>query len=91
MTTNNYTLLEAPCPKQKLVHIHSSAEELNRVYQADLAINATMNAAARSLEVLTAPVSVAWEQWAMDANADYIANLLHEVVILMVEDDVTRL
>ncbi len=75
MTTNNYTLLEAPCPKQMLVHIHSSAEELNRVYQADLAINATMNAAARSLEVLTAPVSVAWEQWALDANADYIANL----------------
>jgi acetolactate synthase-1/2/3 large subunit len=75
MTTNNYTLLEAPCPKQKLAHIHSSAEELNRIYQADLAINATMNAAARSLEVLTAPVSVAWEQWALDANADYIANL----------------
>ena len=75
MTTNNYTLLEAPVPKQKLVHIHSSAEELNRVYQADLAINATMNAAARSLEVLTAPVSVPWEQWATDANADYIANL----------------
>ncbi len=75
MTTNNYTLLEAPCPKQKLVHIHSSAEELNRVYQADLAINATMNAAARSLEVLTAPVSVPWDQWALDANADYIVNL----------------
>ena len=75
MTTNNYTLLEAPCPKQKLVHIHSSAEELNRVYQADLAINATMNAAARSLEVLTAPISVPWEAWALDANADYLANL----------------
>jgi acetolactate synthase I/II/III large subunit len=75
MTTNNYTLLEAPRPKQKLVHIHSSAEELNRVYQADLAINATMNAAARSLEVLTAPVNVPWEAWALEANADYVANL----------------
>ena len=75
MTTNNYTLLEAPRPKQKLVHIHSSAEELNRVYQADLAINATMNAAARSLEVLTAPVDVPWEPWALEANADYVANL----------------
>ena len=41
MTTGGYTLLEAPKPKQKLVHIHASAEELNRVYQADLAINAT--------------------------------------------------
>lgn len=75
MTTGNYTLLEAPRPKQKLVHIHASAEELNRVYQADLAINATMNAAARSLEVLTAPVSVAWEAWTASANEDYLENL----------------
>ena len=75
MTTGNYTLLEAPRPKQKLVHIHASAEELNRVYQADLAINATMNAAARSLEVLSAPVSVPWEAWTQSANEDYIANL----------------
>ncbi len=75
MTTGNYTLLQAPKPKQKLVHIHASAEELNRVYQADLAINATMNAAARSLEVLTAPVSVPWEAWTASANADYLANL----------------
>jgi acetolactate synthase I/II/III large subunit len=28
MTTGGYTLLEAPRPKQKLVHIHASAEEL---------------------------------------------------------------
>lgn len=75
MTTGNYTLIEAPRPRQKLVHIHASAEELNRVYQADLAINATMNAAARSLEVLTAPVSVPWEAWTAEANADYLANL----------------
>jgi acetolactate synthase I/II/III large subunit len=75
MTTGNYTLLEAPKPKQKLVHIHASAEELNRVYQADLAIHATMNAAARSLEVLTAPLAVPWEAWTASANADYLANL----------------
>ena len=75
MTTGNYTLLEAPRPKQKLVHIHASAEELNRVYQADLAICATMNAAARSLEVLTAPVSVSWEAWTLSANEEYLANL----------------
>jgi acetolactate synthase-1/2/3 large subunit len=75
MTTGGYTLIEAPKAKQKLVHIHASAEELNRVYQADLAINATMNAAARSLEVLTAPVQVAWEAWAKSCNDDYMANL----------------
>ena len=74
MTTSGYTLLEVPKPKQKLVHIHASAEELNRVYHADLAICATMNAAARSLEVLTAPVQVTWSDWTQQANADYLAN-----------------
>jgi acetolactate synthase-1/2/3 large subunit len=75
MTTSGYTLLDVPKPKQKLVHIHASAEELNRVYAADLAICATMNAAARSLEVLTAPPTVAWADWAAQANADYKANI----------------
>ena len=75
MTTSGYTLLTPPKAKQKLVHIHASAEELHRVYQADLAINATMNAAARSLEVLTAPPEVPWGAWAEAAHADYLANL----------------
>lgn len=76
MTTSGYTLLTPPKAKQKLVHIHASAEELNRVYQADLAINATMNAAARSLEVLTAPPEVPWAAWTEAARADYEANLV---------------
>ncbi len=75
MTTGSYTLLKPPKLVQKLVHIHASAEELNRVYQADLAINATMNAAARSLEVLSAPNEVAWEDWTRLAHTDYLANL----------------
>lgn len=76
MTTSGYTLLKPPKAAQKLVHIHASAEELNRVYQADLAIHATMNAAARSLEVLTAPPEVPWGDWAQAANADYQGNLV---------------
>ena len=76
MTTNGYTLLVPPKPAQKLVHIHSSAEELNRVYQADLAMCATMNAAARSLEVLTAPTSLPWETWTHEIHAEYEANVL---------------
>jgi acetolactate synthase I/II/III large subunit len=76
MTTSGYTLLTPPKAQQKLVHIHASAEELNRVYQADLAINATMNAAARSLEVLTAPPDLPWADWTAAANADYLGNLV---------------
>lgn len=76
MTTSGYTLLAPPRPKQKLVHIHASGEELHRVYSADLAIQATMNAAARSLEVLTAPAEVPWVQWTEAVHADYEANLV---------------
>ena len=76
MTTSGYSWLAVPKPKQKLVHIHASSEELNRVYQADLAIQATMNAAARSLEVLTAPVSLPWESWTAACHADYEFNLV---------------
>ena len=75
MTTSGYSWLQAPKPAQKLVHFHASAEELNRVYQADLAIQSTMNAAARSLEVLTAPVNLPWEAWTQACNADYHSNM----------------
>ena len=74
-TTGGYTLIEAPVPRQKLVHIHASAEELGRVYQPTLAINATMNAAARSLEVLTAPPTLPWLGWTEACHADYLSNI----------------
>ena len=74
-TTGGYTLIEAPVPKQRLVHIHASGEELGRVYQPTLAIQATMNAAARSLEVLTAPPELPWAEWTAACHADYEANV----------------
>ena len=75
MTTGGYTLLQAPRSAQTLVHLHASAEELHRVYQADLAIHASMSAAARSLEVLTAPPELPWADWTAAAHADYLSNL----------------
>ncbi len=42
MTTSGYTLLDAPVPHQTLIHVHAGAEELGRVYQAQLAINSGM-------------------------------------------------
>ncbi|MGE4242526.1 thiamine pyrophosphate-binding protein [Ramlibacter sp.] len=80
MTTSGYTLLKPPKAAQKLVHFHADPHELHRVYQADLAICSTMNAAARSLEVLTAPPEVPWSDWAEAANADYRANLVPQAL-----------
>ena len=75
MTTAGYTLLSAPRSEQKLVHIHSSPEELNRVYQADLALCSTMNAAARALEVLSPPTCLPWREWTERAHQEYLMNL----------------
>ncbi|MFZ2739047.1 MAG: thiamine pyrophosphate-binding protein [Burkholderiaceae bacterium] len=80
MTSSGYTLFDIPRPKQKLIHIHAGAEELNRIYQADLAINASMNVAAVALESMEIPDSVVWTEWAKACNADYLANLQPQVL-----------
>ena len=87
MTTSGYTLLTPPRSLQKLVHIHASAEELNRVYQADLALCATMNAAARSLEVLTAPTSLPWEGWTQAIHDEYEANVQPQSLVGLPQDN----
>ena len=69
-TTVNYTLIDIPRPKQKFIHVHTGAEELGRVYQADLLINSGMPefaAAARAL----APVRAPWAEATLAARADY--------------------
>ena len=75
MTTGGYTLVEAPRPKQTLVHIHPDPAELGRVYQADLMLCATLPGAAAMLDALAPPAGVAWQDWAQGAHADYLANL----------------
>ena len=70
-TTNGYTLIDLPCPKQTLVHVHGGAEELGRVYQPDLAINAGMPEFARAAKAIAPVDSSAWKSWAAAARADY--------------------
>jgi acetolactate synthase I/II/III large subunit len=41
LPSQGYTVLDIPRPRQKLIHVHAGAEELGRVYQADLALNVT--------------------------------------------------
>lgn len=75
MTTGGYTLLQVPQPRQKLVHVHPSAEELGRVYRPELALCASLPAMARALAALPAPAAAAWRDWTDAAHADYEANL----------------
>jgi acetolactate synthase-1/2/3 large subunit len=74
MTTGGYTLIQAPRPAQKLIHIHAGPEELGRVYAADLLLQASVGNAARALESLAAPTELPWSAWTAAAAADYAAN-----------------
>jgi len=72
ITTSGYTLFDAPWPRQKLVHVHAGVEELGRVYEPALAINASMadfTAAVNDTE----PVHATWHAWTDGARADFEA------------------
>ncbi|HVJ51399.1 MAG TPA: thiamine pyrophosphate-binding protein [Aliidongia sp.] len=74
ITTSGYTLLDIPVPKQALVHIHPGAEELNRVFQPALAINAGLPHFAAAAKALVPPASIPWRERTLQARADYVAN-----------------
>ncbi|HUN94083.1 MAG TPA: thiamine pyrophosphate-binding protein [Burkholderiaceae bacterium] len=72
-TTSGYTLLDVPRPRQALVHVHGSLEELGRVYQADLMINAGMPQFAARLAMMMPIEAPPWAAELAQARADYEA------------------
>jgi acetolactate synthase-1/2/3 large subunit len=73
MTTSGYTLLTSPVPAQALVHVHASAEELGRVYQATLAINAGMPQFASRLAMMIPVEEPPWRDELTVAREEYEA------------------
>ncbi len=71
MTSGGYSLFQIPKPTQRLIHIHPNADELGRVYQADLAISCHSNDFLAQAVIATqgqfapAPVTerAAYEHW----------------------------
>ncbi|MFM2119882.1 MAG: hypothetical protein RL722_1350 [Pseudomonadota bacterium] len=75
MTTGGYELIQAPRPAQTLVHLHPGAEELGRVYAADLLIQSSLAAAGKALEGLTAPATgLPWQARVAELREVYLAN-----------------
>jgi acetolactate synthase-1/2/3 large subunit len=75
ITTQGYTLLSPPRPRQKLVHVYPDPDELGRVYQTDLSICAGIPQFARAAAGQKPVRSKAWEKWSKEARADYLNNL----------------
>jgi len=74
MTTSGYELLVPPRPTQKLVHVHAGAEELGRVYAAELLVHASMAHVGPALAALAPPAAIRWRAWSEAARADFEAN-----------------
>jgi acetolactate synthase-1/2/3 large subunit len=71
--SQGFTLFEIPGPRADLIHIHASAEEFGRLYQARLFIHATPIAFAAALDALRPRAPIRWQGLAGDANKDFIA------------------
>ena len=73
MATSGYTLLEAPMPRQSLIHVHPGNDELGRVYQPALAVNATPREFFEALIAAPPVARPAWRDLAERAHADFDA------------------
>ncbi len=73
MTTSGYTLLDSPVPRQKLVHVMPGAEELGRVYQPEIPIQASMTRFARKAAAMAPVDAGAWQASVGEARADFVA------------------
>ena len=75
MTTGGYSMFSIPDPAQHMVHVHPGADELGRVYQAELMINSGMREFAQAALAMPAVDSSTWRDWTHRARADYLKNL----------------
>ncbi len=60
--TQGYSLLALPKPRQRLIHAHPGIDELGKVYQPDLAINAGMAEFAAALAALEPIADPPWAE-----------------------------
>ena len=70
-TTLKFSLIAAPTPTCTLVHVHPGPEELGRLYQADLPIQADPNAFAIALSNLVLPAAPSWSAIRRGLRAEF--------------------
>jgi acetolactate synthase-1/2/3 large subunit len=74
VSTGSYTLIEAPNPKQTLIHVYPDATELGRVFEPALAVVAEPRAFAHALAV--EPAAARDSGWAAELRSEYEACLV---------------
>ncbi|GLK85037.1 thiamine pyrophosphate-binding protein [Ancylobacter defluvii] len=71
--SQGYSLFGIPDPGVDIVHVHADPDEIGRVFQPALAINASPQAFAAALEGVQPPQTLRWSDWRQEARADYRA------------------
>lgn len=74
-TSEGYSWINSPQPKQTLIHIYPDPEELGRVYRPDLAITATVNGFASMLGALSPSKTPSWSELRKQARQTYLETL----------------
>ncbi len=69
MTTSGYTLFDIPRPQVPMIHVHPGADELGRVYQAELMIASGMPEFAAALSQIEVDCAAWRDQTAKDRAA----------------------
>ncbi|MNK47627.1 Acetolactate synthase isozyme 2 large subunit [compost metagenome] len=72
MVTGGYTLLQSPVPRQTLIHVLASPEELGRVYQPALKIQSDLNAFADQAAGLDPLNAAPWRGWLDGLRQSYL-------------------
>ncbi|QYJ20784.1 thiamine pyrophosphate-binding protein [Achromobacter sp. ES-001] len=71
MVTGGYTLLQSPVPRQTLIHVLASPEELGRVYQPTLKIPSGLDAFAHAAAALEPVDAAPWRGWLEGLRQSY--------------------
>ncbi|MEY2684443.1 MAG: Acetolactate synthase isozyme 2 large subunit, partial [Pseudomonadota bacterium] len=77
ITSGGYEWVRSPRPRQRLVHVHADPDELGRVFQADVPVNASVAQMAAALATLAPQANQAprvWDSWTTQARADHLAH-----------------
>lgn len=77
-TTCKYTVFTPPVLKQKFIHIYPQAEELGRVFKADLMINAGISEMALALSELDLNTKATLADWRETLREGYLDSLIAE-------------
>jgi acetolactate synthase-1/2/3 large subunit len=75
MTTNAYTLIDLPRPRQRMVQVLNGPEELGRVYQPDLLINSGLPAMAAVLAALPPRLRRPWAASTAEGHQAYLRHI----------------